>query len=553
MINLLLVGCDPQANIAGPDHSQSDSQAAEQAKADFRAAMEFLDNFHEYDTRSVATRILYHLQKWAEEQDPDPDWIADPLFRRLPTRFDAMQGEAVLSRLAFQNFDIMMLREALWARDLARQVRDAPLHDVRLQRWLDGQSDKLSADSVYDLQVALKICDWVVRNIEQTPIIAGEGLPAPGAAILPGESLLIGEGDWMVKSRVATLMGRQLGIPLTMLAIEPEDAEPVPWCLSILIDGELFLFDMRLGLPLPTREGTGVITLKSLIDDPSRIASWEAAAEWTYPVQPPDLKRVVAVIEATPAYLSQRMKLVESERSGDDLVTLTITPSALGTELRKCAGIGSNISLWTVPYDAYLYRQQLEAMPAFFAELQAKLNLVDGPTPLAAARRQHFRGIYADTDDEEGAKQYYMTCRIPDAELARLADDKKFAESLGIMEQLPQDPAVRAAFLERTRMTMLKSKQYASYWLGLIAFEQGNYQVASDFFEKRVLQSADENPWRVGARYNLARCREQQALLEDDADMLTRAIALYEQDQENPQADGNRLRAANLRLVKLDQ
>ncbi len=553
MVCLLLTGCNPQANIKGPDFSQTDAQTTEQAAADFRAAMSFLDNFHEYDPRTVTTRILYHLQKWAEEQDPDPDWISDPLYRRLPSRFDSMQGEAVLSRLAFQNFDIMVLREALWTHDLARQISSAPLHDVRLQRWLDGQECAISADALYDLQLALKICDWVVRNVQQTPIITGDGLPPPGAAILPGEALLIGEGDWMVKSRIATLMGRQLGIPLTMLAIEQEAAEPVPWCLSILVDGELYLFDMRLGLPLPNRTGTGAITLKSLLEDPSLIAFWEAAGGCSYPVQPADLKRVVAVIEATPEYLSQRMKLIESQLSGDDLLTLTITPSTLSTELRKSAGIGSNVSLWTVPYDAYLYRQQLQSVPPYFADLQEKLGLVDGPTPLAAGRRQHFRGIFADTDDEEGAKQHYMDCRIPDAELEKLADDEQFAKWLRGLKQLPEDPALRAAFLERTRWAMIESKRYASYWLGLIAFEQGNYRVASDFFEKRVLQLGGEHPWSNGAGYNLARCWEQMGLLQDDPTLLERAIKRYREDTESPQADGNRLRAANLALVKLGQ
>lgn len=549
----LLAGCDPKANITGPDHSKAEAQAAEQAASDFRIAMDFLDNFHEYETQSVSGRILYHLQKWAEAQDPDPDWIADPLFRRLPARFRRMQGESVLSRLQFQGFDIMMLREALWARDLARQVREAPLHDERLQQWLETRTPTLSADDRYDLETSLRICDWVVRNIQQTPILVGDGAPPAGAALLPGEAMLMGEGDWIVRSRIATLMGRQLGIPITMLAIEQDDAEPEPWCLAILVSRELYLFDMRWGLPLPASSGGGVVTLKSLLEEPSQLERYQLAGGPAYPIKPSDLKRVVAVIEATPEYLSQRMKLIESQLAGDELVTLTTTPSQLGAELRKCTGIGANVSLWTVPYDAYLYRQQLKTLSPFIVTMQEKLNLVGGPTPLAAARRQHFRGVYANTDDEEGAKHYYMACRIPDADLEHLLADAMFAKSIGGIKQLPKDPAERAAFLERTRQKMLVSKQYASYWLGLIAFEQGNYQVARDFFEKRVLQAASDSPWAQGARYNLARSLEQLGLTNEDAALLKRACNLYEQDRASPQADGNRWRSHQLRLSAADE
>ena len=38
-------------------------------------------------------------------------------------------------------------------------------------------------------------------------------------------------------------------------------------------------------------------------------------------------------------------------------------------------------------------------------------------------------------------------------------------------------------------------KQDASYWLGLIAFEQGNFPSAIDYFTKRTLDAMPGGPW----------------------------------------------------------
>ena len=55
---------------------------------------------------------------------------------------------------------------------------------------------------------------------------------------------------------------------------------------------------------------------------------------------------------------------------------------------------------------------------------------------------------------------------------------------------------------------MVRTKQNASYWLGLIAFDAGDYRIASDYFEIRSLATDPGSIWAPGARYNLGRCEE---------------------------------------------
>ena len=52
------------------------------------------------------------------------------------------------------------------------------------------------------------------------------------------------------------------------------------------------------------------------------------------------------------------------------------------------------------------------------------------------------------------------------------------------------------------------AKEDASYWLGLIAFEQKNYPVAIDYFSRRTLDATPDGPWTDGAHYNLGRTYE---------------------------------------------
>ncbi len=83
------------------------------------------------------------------------------------------------------------------------------------------------------------------------------------------------------------------------------------------------------------------------------------------------------------------------------------------------------------------------------------------------------------------------------------------------------------------------AKQDASYWLGLINFEQKNYPVAIDYFSRRTLEATPDGPWTDGAHYNLGRAYEASG-------QLAPAIELYQSDR-SPQKHGNRLRARRLK------
>ena len=86
------------------------------------------------------------------------------------------------------------------------------------------------------------------------------------------------------------------------------------------------------------------------------------------------------------------------------------------------------------------------------------------------------------------------------------------------------------------KLIYLRGKQDASYWLGLIAYQRGNYPVAIDYFARRTLEFMPSGPWSDGARYNLARTFEASGEPE-------RAILQYDSNADSPGYLGDLLRA----------
>ncbi len=174
------------------------------------------------------------------------------------------------------------------------------------------------------------------------------------------------------------------------------------------------------------------------------------------------------------------------------------------------------------------------------------------PGPILQGRLLQFRGYFRGDDDDPGAVAYLMDCRIPqqalaefDLELDALPPDspllRNFPEIGGLRRQ---------AFEQRMRdykALIIQSKHLATYWLGLIAFEKRDFNVAIDYFQHWVLDRQLESPWRQGAQYNLARAYEVIGLRDDDQLSIEMAIGYYEQDEATPQRAGNLLRARRLR------
>jgi tetratricopeptide (TPR) repeat protein len=321
--------------------------------------------------------------------------------------------------------------------------------------------------------------------------------------------------------------------------------EPIPWTAALLLDGRLYLFDTRLGLPIPVADGQGVATLAEAISDPALLRQLDVEGGPKYPVDKKDLSRVVAMLDATPDYLSQRMKLVESRLTGKNKTVLTVQPSRLRQPLREINGI-TRVMLWPLPYDALRYQRAVLGDQRSRQRRAELLSAFEADGPLAQARHQHFRGVFQSDPPEIGAKAHYLKCRIPDSALAQMAAEhasvalQKAPPEIEITEDLIRN------FQERALASLAGVKHAASYWLGLIAFEEDKYEVAVDFLDSRTLQASPDIAWSQGAHYNLGRAYERIAQESGNREDWEKAREHYLADKDSPQYPGNWLRARRI-------
>ncbi len=163
-------------------------------------------------------------------------------------------------------------------RDSAQWIVDRPYRDRLFADWLSKKQKELSELDASRLEQTLKLFDWTIRNIaleggpkDVETLPANPSLPlhdnALGYRSLPYQTVLLGHGDAIERARVFTQMALQLDIPSVFLAIPSKsNSSDNPaydlWCVGVPIGNEIYLFEPRWGLPIPTEDQQGIATLR---------------------------------------------------------------------------------------------------------------------------------------------------------------------------------------------------------------------------------------------------------------------------------------------------
>ncbi len=470
-------------------------------------------------------QVVSRLNQWVDTQAKPAESKPDPMLASLPADLAKLPMVENLGQAHFNAYDGYMLMEAVWLRDASRS------------KWAGGST----AD---ELQVARSLFDWTIRNI-QTDYDSPNRVPQ-----VPWETLFLGHGTPLERAWTYILLLRQRGIDAVMLALPENDAPSAtkgdksavaqstekslkPWCVGVLI-GEggkagagkkLYLFDPKLGLPIPAPGGIGAdksgrldvqpATLDQVVTSPQLLDKLAVAADAPYWARKADLKRVVALVEASPLYLSPRTRRIESRLTGDQRLVLNAEPSQQAARI-KTSGVG-DVRLWELPYTTLKRRLALQP-PAVFARLWVYVPFMSTPgAPLYKGRIMHLKGRFFD---EKEAIAYYQRARPTyNSVLAEVPQIAKASYELLSMQQQQMghtltDPEqhylaqVSTELAEQQKDAIFEGKLAASYWLGLIEYEQGEYPAALDYFRVRTLQAGPQVFWAAGAHYNIARALE---------------------------------------------
>lgn len=505
-------GCDRRPSASSPSPGEATAAAIRAGEQDrfsddmLPIAFESIVHLEDYDAPEVLGQAVDRLNQWLRNQKPQPDWKPDPLVATLPEPLAAMPVVQELGKMEFTlgtpNIDGGALQEAVWLREVSQ--------------WARG-------DKPGDLDRAMALFDWTVRNIQLDLTVPPVGSDIQRIMQKPGETLLLGIGTPTDRAWIFILLCRQVGLDAALLAIPDAEQRDVlrPKWVGVLCDGEVYLFEPTLGIPIPGPDGWKLdadgqlairpATLSQVAADDSILRQLDSDAEHRYPATAELVQQTVAMIEASPSYLTQRMKLVESRLAGEHRLVLTTSPSAQADRFRQCKQI-AGAQLWTLPYQVIYQEMALgpqRQQHLFLAFLPFQAPFGD-TAALGKGRLYHLKGRFTGSPN---SVEYYQIARLPDKVLANPEMD------------------------DQTRSVYFQAKILASYWLGLIAAHQNNYPSAQDYLAVRTLQYAPQGPWVHGAVYNLGRVLEAAGEPE-------RAVQVYETDDGYA---GNFLRARMLR------
>jgi len=586
---VLVSGCARKpASTQGPAH---DFEFGARERDDVYQAMEYLFHMHEYDPRQAGERIVYHLNQWMQraryEKPEGFVWQIDPLYLRM-TGFEDLKRAYDLSSTEFQRADVYEMEVAAWSRGVARWATAQPLTDPALAAWLSARRGALPAEQYENLATTLKLFDWTVRNIalvEEGQVSAGPaGDEAAGGdrrssidLYAAREVMLLGRGSPQHRAEVFLSLLRQRGIDGAVLGFgeSREEAQRDPQIVIVIVGDQLYLFDMKVGLPLPGPDGRGVATWKMLKANPELVRQWDVADLPPYFLSAELLPRARALIYGTASQLSQRMKLLEQRLYGDQKLVLTAAPANIRQALSQ-RGLADDANtrraaLWKFPYtvmkrrlDRYrelAKRSRDSDQPVI---VNADMRVFDASVryghiplpPLYRARLMHLRGLWEDRGNRRGAKVYYLIARPADYKIFAFLfdhwdlDDSKQVEGLfvradsllllrgeSLIENFTNPMEVRYVKMPLPRH--LKARRHATLWLGLLMYDDGHHDMAREFFDGRLLQAEPESLWTPAARYNLARALEWLAHTErGEQQVAEQQLALITAAAMSPPATG---------------
>jgi hypothetical protein len=485
-----------------------------------------------FNNDETLDEVVNRLSQWSnnEKTAKEVGWEADPLIETLPsdTRRDSTVN-AIVSRLSGLKFgqnedyrslhDGWALQEVVWLRDLSQSI--------------------LGGEVLTPLEEAQRLFDWTTRNIALLPGTPDDVFvvtdPETGtrsvqlaqAPMEPWLAMMTGQGHAEMRAWIFTLLARQHQLDVVMLGIPLGEGTTNirPWLPALVHEGQLYVFDPSIGMPVTNADGS-LATLEDIRREPSLVADLPDEQDDRPNLDAEQLKRLVALVEASPLYLTYRARLLEDQLSRSDRMVLTVRPSAVAERVRATGQI-EDVRLWERPYRDIRYLGDQQILPPDRRQQQVvRLQPFQTPTAdLWNGRVMQLKGVFSvdenrpDVDPTTGDPLPVATQFGANQYLARARETsdlwtEQMEQQFG--SETNQDQQMR---IQIFLAILNHADRMAEYWLGLVAVEralqaegpvrQSMLRVAEQFLE-RVAFGSQEHPAKNTAIYNLGRVYELQ-------------------------------------------
>lgn len=439
----------------------------------------------------------------AEKAQPLPESGAEQA--EVRSLLEGSVSPDALKRLAADQFD---------DRDL-RHVRNCLLYRKATQFVLDTAGRDLERASEADLARAVELFYYVVRNVALVES-EDDALPLP-----PFRVLLFGRGTAEDRAWIFADLLRQLRIDVVVLRPRSRTGagdQPSRWLIGALLhergptgaEKKVYLFDPRLGLPIPSPEDDGKTvlierpaTLQESLENPAVLDRLDAD-EFRYPLQAANLKELQVEVVGHTSLWAPRMRRLQMSLSGDQsaIVYDPLQDTDIGAgALTRVAEFGDghwnrgDIAVW--PYPERALEQSEHPDEDDVRRMNELVAPFDAPVPFAhdPNTKQLVR------DPQTGEIQLLRAEREQlKARIAQLLGDygnsvKSYVMRLGD----PQGPEVPAA----VNRVHAQAAEDASFWIGVCQMERidRDFAAAVDTFSGYLSKYGRQGKWGQQAEF----------------------------------------------------
>ncbi len=469
----VLAGCSVSVDDAVPTQGTADRAPAESGSRSGVNPESLLESAMEVLRSTRPGPDTYHL-------------AADRLNHYFRTRPAAERAQFALPEVVERDLNARLVPELMDRVRRAEFDAEDAIYVAGLV-MLKAVADRVAADEHDALTIATRLFDWVIRSLPQSLLDARREVPIPLLHALVGGHARGGERAWAF----IELLHQQY-IDACVLAVEVKGQEGqsrwVPWCVGVVVDESLYLFDPWRLTVLADRDGRP-LTLEAVRKDPAVLERLSEAMGGNYPATTGNIQRVLAWVGGRPECWAPRMRHLESRLAGQYQVVLTMDLPKLVSKIRAAGGeaIGQ-IELWPLPNDAVVAARTREGQ-----RLIARLL---GPLALPAVQEARLLHLYGEL---ARARDLYLELREPKVRLPELPPE---AEAL--------------------RQTV---REYATFFMGQLKADEGDWKVAHSWFTRSYLKKYGDGGIWSGAAYLAA------GLCLEHLDRLDEAVQWYEQPQ----------------------
>jgi hypothetical protein len=555
----VFLGCDNRsqdrvAKIMGKENVSTER------KDSLREAFAYLPQLIRLSRTAALKEIRLQLNTWANSVENPKDWKTPELLLSIDGPLRTIDFAQRLDKIEFGEPECEYLLQCQMLSQVSKWVLDRDYHDILFRDWLESKKTDLGLDDRLKLESTLKLFDWVVTNVglegepkdvEQlvtNPVVANSDT-GPIYRQLPWQTMMFARGDAWQRARLFTQMLFVQGIDSCVLALPglsgaTENAALRLWCVGVPIAGEIYLFEPRWGLPIPSQSGPGIATLKEARSNPQVLRRAKLPGLFEYPVEPKDLEQLIALIDCEPFAVSKSMYAIQRSLVGDNRIRLSMDADAFQAQLATQVE-GVNPRLWNAPWLAYVYnkavREQLKDNTPFSIQYMGKYGALVQDTPISRSRMLHFQGKFESTVDEIGALRSYMDFRVDEQTLKELLVNPDVQKELGFQRAQNEDYKEFEFRLANSQRYLRQSKFDIGMYLAMASMAIGKPTTAIDWLKKRTLEMKGSEHWRSHAQYLLGRNYEEtgQFKLAEEAYKF----------EASAQAAGNRIRLRNLRQM----